>query len=768
MNTASLPEHSVKFTWPKVFLTWGVVIPLLAIAAELLFKPCASVFFDPIPTVGHLLLLLSIPTWNLAVYRHLRGLSSPGRQWLWFGAGLAIVTSTFYLLATWLIGLYSFVLVIFVLPIPLCLLGSAPVLAWLSWFSAFAKLRREKVTCSNLWMWLGVGVAFLGIVISEVSTLVTVFYVKPAAAGDVQALQKLRRFGSSGVLADLCYREQGVLARRSPGTWIAGTRFGSDMAGRFLRSMSIKAEDARELYFRVTGDSFDTVKPSKRRAFGPSFFSDDFAEWTWDQERGGEAVGVRLAGLYLTESSIDWKIESDAALAYGEWTLVFENHGARDQEARCQILLPPGGVVSRLTLWVNDKPEEAAFAAKEVVTAAYRQVVKVERRDPVLVNHVGPDRVMMQCFPVTAKTGRMKVRIGMTVPVHSEIRVPILLERNFSLASNFFYHLKAVSDQDFEGAQRDGGQWIFDKKLNPEQWRTTRLIMSPRASEVVWTSDPFAPKESSFLIRRTEMIESEIPSDLVVIVDTSKQVGDSREQILQAIKQLPSGVPVTFYLASDDGWIRADRANVQRVLNEIGFIGGRDSVPALIQALHDHDKATHLWIHGPQPNKSKLLSTTTIPLFTGRLYAIEVVPGPNRLLEWFPDNDRIQAVSCHQTDGSFTKVIKEIVEPSRRGVWRYERSSTMPTSGKKVSDQLARYWASQEVHKTRDASLAARYQIVTPVSGAVVLETKTQYEKAGLKQADSAMVPGVSNVPEPSPALLVALALLWLVSRRRR
>jgi hypothetical protein len=69
------------------------------------------------------------------------------------------------------------------------------------------------------------------------------------------------------------------------------------------------------------------------------------------------------------------------------------------------VQLPPGGVVSRLTLWVNGEEREAAFAGRSQTRQAYQQVVS-RRRDPVLVTTAGRDRVLVQCFPVPAAAAR--------------------------------------------------------------------------------------------------------------------------------------------------------------------------------------------------------------------------------------------------------------------------------------------------------------------------------------------------------------------------
>jgi hypothetical protein len=63
--------------------------------------------------------------------------------------------------------------------------------------------------------------------------------------------------------------------------------------------------------------------------------------------------------------------------------------------------------------------------------------------------------------------------------------------------------------------------------------------------------------------------------------------------------------------------------------------------------------------------------------------------------------------------------------------------------------------------------LAVHYQLVTPVSGAVVLETAEQYRAAGLQPVDAGTVP---TIPEPEMVILVAIAglfLAWLLYRKR-
>jgi hypothetical protein len=63
--------------------------------------------------------------------------------------------------------------------------------------------------------------------------------------------------------------------------------------------------------------------------------------------------------------------------------------------------------------------------------------------------------------------------------------------------------------------------------------------------------------------------------------------------------------------------------------------------------------------------------------------------------------------------------------------------------------------------------VAGKFQLVTAVSGAVVLETKAQFDAAGLSAIDPATAP---SIPEPATVVLImgGAAAVFVVWRRRR
>ena len=93
----------------------------------------------------------------------------------------------------------------------------------------------------------------------------------------------------------------------------------------------------------------------------------------------------------------------------------------------------------------------------------------------------------------------------------------------------------------------------------------------------------------------------------------------------------------------------------------------------------------------------------------------------------------------------------------------------------KVWDHLARVWAIEtaedfttSANDESRSALAAHYQLVTPLSGAVVLETRQQYAVHGLIAGDPSASPQIPTIPEPSTILILLFAVTAASMRRKR
>jgi hypothetical protein len=228
----------------------------------------------------------------------------------------------------------------------------------------------------------------------------------------------------------------------------------------------------------------------------------------------------------------------------------------------------------------------------------------------------------------------------------------------------------------------------------------------------------------------------------------------------------------------------ADRLNqIRRDLRRAKFSGGQDNLPAL-EAAWDLASAAGsggavLWIHLPNPvllsAESGLRQRIERSASDTRLFELQVQTGPDRIVEKL---DGLRAVQRVVHGGSVKSDVERLLAGwsgrSPRFEMIRERISDPQAggSGPRVSRHIERLWARDEAQrlslgrKLDDAvRLAARQQLVTSVTGAVVLETREQFERHGLTPVDAATVPAI---PEPGSAVLMLLGFgLWWMRRRR-
>jgi hypothetical protein len=232
------------------------------------------------------------------------------------------------------------------------------------------------------------------------------------------------------------------------------------------------------------------------------------------------------------------------------------------------------------------------------------------------------------------------------------------------------------------------------------------------------------------------------------------------------------------------GWTPARRRDLLELLDAQPFNGGEDNMAALTQAmalLEGEPRGVVLWVHGPQAFEfddhaaelEQLLARgTSLP----ELWLLPVSPGPNKVLRdprLFADARTLAWSEDPAADigGAFA----DYFDPSPR--WTIRR---VPGSSRGMvtgSQHVEKLWAQQEVAHLLDQgpdrrdealALAGKHRLVTPVSGAVVLESDEQYRAAGLTPPDASAVP---TIPEPETWAMLIIACLafgWALRHRRR
>jgi len=632
----------------------GIVLPAVALIVELVTHICAEVFFDPLPTIWHAAIFGFVPVSNLAVWRAVIKNKSNHLKFLGIANGIAVGVTFFYTLIFLPLLPVSFVAIIF---FGIGLLSLAPLFAFISALICRKQLKKIAVFAGcrkPAGLWEGIAIAALFLVIVEIPSTVTRIGIKMATADSTSTqtsgIRLLRMLGDEEVMLKMCYER---------------SRMATDLIG-FLFALSqdpVRPSDVRKIFYQVTGSPFNS-KPAP--VFFRNWRDNDF---DFDSGLGGTTVAGRVNRLFLSASRMDGSLDPDAGLGYLEWTLVFENRSQIQREARAQILLPPGGAVSRLTLWIDGEPREAAFAARKKVREAYSSVVR-QRRDPVLVTTCGRDRVLVQCFPVPPG-GEMKIRLGITTPLILETRKegillpPRFLERNFSIPKHARHSIWIESR--FQLTSKSPGLspehpekglcairgLISDTDLSAAGGTSIRATRDPDVI-YAWTPDPLS-KGSLAICQEVERVKPAHPKRVIFVIDGSRGMARFISAVSDAVFSMSEGVEFRIIVASDEveelsrSFQQGSLKTIQEAgkqLKKYNFKGGCDNVPALLRALEYASRRPGgivVWIHDQQPI---LLQTTE--LFrqqrerrpnTTRIIDFQVANGPNRIIEKLADLD---------------------------------------------------------------------------------------------------------------------------------
>ncbi len=786
---AAAPKESAPEPTPQTagyfLLMIAVFIPLVTLIVEFTSGMCAETFYDPMPTIWHVLLVALVPVVNCFVWAAIFRNNARHRTLFGWANGTATGVAIFYSVLFVPLMLPGLIGVIFY---GFGLLPLAPSLSLIGTLMLRSKLRRMSgsTTVGLPGFWRGIALAWLMLLAVETPTIVTRLALKKAINDEPEqqltGIRWLRFIGSEEKLLRDCYGYTARSQNSDLWSWL--------IAGSARPSV----EQSRTIYFRVTGRAFNSVPAPGVRTGRGNWRELD--EWTWDDDQGGEAVGGRLKGLFLESSRLDTTINADAAWSYTEWTMEFRNDSSRQaREARAQILLPPGGVVSRLTLWVNGEEREAAFAGRAQTREAYQKVAIQQRRDPVLVTTSGPDRVQMQCFPVPAGGGTIKIRMGITAPLNLTsdsnglVRLPVVLERNFTVRKSFTHTVWA---QAMEGLESDcaalklessnHGQVALRGMMEDRELGTPRGLLRVKrnpARRFAWTKDTRNPGEH-FVRQEVFSQTATSPTNVIFVVDGSADMAAFWEQISHSLTNLPPTVKQTFLVASD-------RVLTLTNIPQLQFyrpVGGQDNLPALLEAWNLAVRtpgSVIIWIHGRQPMKvtseaAFIQAVERIPV-RPTIYEVQTAPGPDRIVERLENIRSLQPVL---REGTLAQDLKKLFATMQgeASSWKFRRS-VVETEFAAQADgaiegtlHIARLWANDSIRGYKSAKKvdeaikqAALFQLVTPVSGAVVLETKEQFAQNGLQPVDAQTVP---SVPEPGVGALVVVGLLLMRVMRSR
>jgi len=742
----------------KIFF-FGVVLPILSLLLEL------SLHFmvDTLCTKWHILAFMIVPIANLITLLA-RPKQAGGLFLVGVINGIAIAISLAYcvlfnrMLAGGIVLIFAFGLG-FLLISPLTAFIAAIFLGINQYSFARASGHRKSLLFGGLLSGITVGMFIMFLIESPV--YYTKEMMKMTASEDtalrIKGIRSLRQYGNKEVMLTECSN-----AHRPK--------------GHLLWEMALDIPKAHQIYYRVTG----TI---------PSGHSGGLSYLMYHNFRESH-----ISKLYLNNSQMEITAEPNTALAYAEWTLTFRNENTWDAEASTYIALPPDGVVSRLTLWVNGEEREAVITSRGNAQNAYNKVAS-SKKDPAVITGSGTDRVLLKCFPVPPH-GEMKVRVGITAPLYLES------------ASEGLFFLPSLNFHNFNIPKKFSPSVSFaDKAADPPEIievsdrKAVRIRRSPEIL-TTWTPDSSDPKS----IIRQSIREMNPPVRkensllrLIIVIDGSVGMKDHIAEIAEIFDKLPENIEIGVIFASDipedilplQLGSRAIYQKINERMKKLAYEGGADNVAALERAAGMAETPTSaiFWIHGTQPQLwqkitplyGKLTSEKSFHV-QDRVFHNQPEHGKNLLIEALDMNfPEITADRLKDEFGSFGKEFR--FEYVREKVSRSGNFS----SETQASSHLERLWAYREIlrlYESKDTdkalALAKQYRLVTPVSGAVVLETDQQY-KENIREGNEAVEPSdimkrhdynVSHNPAPEPAALwlmaVAMLLFFVLKKSKR
>ena len=783
----------------KFILVAGVILPAIAITVEATTNLCAQMFFDPIPTSGHMLLVLLVPLAQLQVWFALRR-NDPRRITLASVANVfAIAVTLFYSFIylplvpiaalTLLIALGSLLLAPF-----FALITALVMRKQLRQLAANAPRRSFLLTTKGLLTGLGAMGAVIGML--ELPPALTRHGLEMAVSDSPQTrgegIRFLRNYGSRDDLLRRCYSD------RSASLYLLNEIFSS--------KRTIKSDEVRDIYYRVTGKPFDTDSPPSR--VGNRRVVENGLEF---DERSDGAANEIFEELSLSSSNLSGSFDADGGVGHLDWSLAFDNASVYRHEVRAEIQLPPGAVVSGVSETSGSIERETGFTGRSVAAAVSE--THAYERPSVLVSTAGRDRVLVQ-YPLPAFSKGTSIHIGISVPLvlqskeQARLVLPHFNARNFQvprglahwvlidsthpLNSDFGLSVHTTARPYNQGYQL-WGEFNDVELTRPES--ALRLSRTP-TDHGIWSHNPF--EMDGNIVKQS--LEARTPSYLrrvVVVVDTSASMRQWKVPILSALSSLGTDVDVQLVLADGDWRHKTDSENAfaggldstYALLSRTEFVGGADNAPALIKAW---DLATAIpgnnaivWIHSPQRTSLEsiqpLINRWETRFYGPSLYAVQTTAGSDEIEKKLDGIDEVKSVvRLGSLRADLERLFSQLSghTPTLQFVRSIKSSTDLQLEGSETSDHLARLWANDEVARilsARDNSLreaatmlALRYELVTPASGAVIQDSPGQFDNGDRQPPESETLTVVSQPDFGSLLFLGFIFFVWLIYVKAR
>lgn len=729
-------------------MSFGVCLPalLITIGSVVCFERILRlVFKHPVETLAECLLVTLIPVANYLAWRALR--HSDHRRPLRLGVlnGLTAGTSIAFAAIITASIFFGYAPHYMMLAIISGLAGATAI--YLGFKLRDAAATRQSKSNRVIFSVVGVVLSILGLSVCEAkSTAIRVaetMAVSDTPGERIAGLDMLRALNCEQDLRMQC------ADARTAG-----------IPGLFLR---ISPQRERELYFAVTG------KP-----YGNSLTESVYS--MSDEYLRRHVVGTRVKGLNLLRSQIAGTVNAETLTSTVNWTFVLKNSTFEQQEARAEIALPPGAVLSDLTLWAKGQQHKAMVGPTDRVSSEQTQYgwVDVGATDPALVTDLGRGRVLLKCAPVPSQS-EMKVQLSITERLkpfaldQASLTLPKFVDTNFSVNGDHSLRLHAGQElsTDLKKVHKqvaaDGGHLLLGS-LSEDELLSNMIVTASRPA----TLGPFFAIDSTlnghgYIKETLRQVPTSSPEHLVVVIDNSESMRNHLKHIIEALRQIPANVKTSVIVPSEGTQMEpVELGKGIDMLAKTPFVGGKDNLQAVIKAAEAAGETKHgavLWIHGPQPSFNEEMYIMAPYIERPSFYELALDDRWTDTTEFFKNHQEIGPFTAVSRSSSLGADLKSFLSKWKTGgtefVVQLDRTNTVPPTrvlDARQSKEVALLLARDEAYElmrggklARAAELATASGIVTPVTGAVVLGRSLQRVAPANDVTETAWLQGAVN-----------------------
>lgn len=526
----------------------------------------------------------------------------------------------------------------------------------------------------------------------------------------------------------------------------------------------------KQLYFAAVGKPFQYDKSTDL-----STFSDDYLR--------RHVVGASIPELSLVRSGMDGAVNPDTLSSTINWTFVFKNTAYEDKEARAELSLPPGAVISDVTVWQDGQPRSAAVTPSGKAPASGNWT-DLGHTTPAVVSDLGRGRTLLHCYPVPAQD-ELKVRLSIAMPLkldlatEASLALPRFIDTNFTVKGDHALRLRSSDKLELAGlaaTQSPTGEKILNSKL--KEGELTGLGLTVTASRKptfgpIAFADPKVP--SRYLVQTIKRTNVTLPNHLIVVLDGSQSVKDKLSEIKEGLASLPQNINASLMVATDWQPGMRDLAPLKDSLNKLNaseFDGGQDNLQAVVNAASTAGETKNgavLWIHGPQPTVNKELYVMAPYTQTPSFFELSLDNSVTDGNEFFKNHREIGPFTPVSRNGSISHDLKRFISKWQPGgvefIVHTDEVNKRPEcrfGSLQQAQELASLHSNETCQKLINTGnysgatqVAVQHRLVTPVSSAIVLSGSRQQQSIYRYAAQSAGVgqatPEVFNNTSTAP-----------------